>query len=102
MCFLFSSCRIFYLGITNKITLFTCLSTLNLLYKITRYKGWIAPFISVGLNNEVELEWWNMGKKLDISILNKTIEFMSLDEDNKFEEGIVDNLDYLYKWLYNK
>ena len=103
MCFLLSNCKVFYLGITSKITPFTCLSTLNLLYKIRRYKGWKAPFISVGLNNEIELEWWNLSKKLDINILDKTIEFISLDKDNKFEKGyVVDNLDYLYEWLYNK
>ncbi|MFN6528557.1 hypothetical protein [Nostoc sp. ChiSLP03a] len=66
---------------------------------------WNEPLVNLSLDSEIVLEWWHETKKLTVSILGNTAEYIKVwgtDIDNEMEDGTSSSLAELtdlWKWL---
>jgi len=66
---------------------------------------WHAPLLNISVDNEIVLEWWNLGKKITIYVKEEVIDYIKLwgaDIENEMEDGSIslnDDLIDLWQWI---
>jgi hypothetical protein len=66
---------------------------------------WHAPLLNISVDNEIVLEWWNLGKKITIYVKEEVIDYIKVwgaDIENEMEDGSIslnDDLIDLWQWI---